>query len=568
LKCYLGEEISVLTVPHDIKFRHLRAKIEEKFGEGVAIHKYEDHVGDLITVHSKQDVREAFTLYAKAIRKQSKRDSVEPYLKLHLVKEDRSVTLNLHGSSGNGGASAAATPGTTPPGGISATVTAISTPVQRRRSSKEKDKEAREEKGGVPGHGNGYNRPISKSSPVLPSRMSKSPPESPPEQTRQRQSWSRAPKKERDATTSGGSTGSSPAGKKRSSGKERSMEKKEKRRKKRISWKDSKGKLIERRTEDGERDREESEGEEGGGSGISGAAVDHDGGDDAGLRRELSGSGGRGRSFIRRLTPTKKKIERTRSADDRDEVVRSEVGDDIRHGGRRRGKRATRPANEDGAASGTESECADDEDVEIPLSPRSTIGDAENDDGDDVASVDGAEVDAEVDGDGVDRILRERARVLAEEASTESGESTTTESEGEAELKGSAGDSDDEDSDGSESLTAKGIRFARPHSRKQQVPIYSPLVQHLPSGSPPVVPTPHEPLSAAKRMKLTIKTDMEELNWDVPAKALKSSRYVNSCAWVVRRASSLKLDLGRTGADPIRIRRSSILLRPRTRHPA
>ena len=87
LKCFFGEEISVLTVPSDIKYRHLKAKVEEIFGEGVAIHKYEDHVGDLITVHSKHDVREAFTLYAKAIRKQSKRDAVEPYLKLHLARE-------------------------------------------------------------------------------------------------------------------------------------------------------------------------------------------------------------------------------------------------------------------------------------------------------------------------------------------------------------------------------------------------------------------------------------------------------------------------------------------------
>lgn len=89
LKCYVGDEIAVVAVPADIAYRQLLGRLAETFGAGVVVHKYEDHLGDLITVHDgEQDLREAFALYAKAIRKQAKRESgVEPYLKLHLVKE-------------------------------------------------------------------------------------------------------------------------------------------------------------------------------------------------------------------------------------------------------------------------------------------------------------------------------------------------------------------------------------------------------------------------------------------------------------------------------------------------
>lgn len=532
LKCFFGEEISVLTVPSDIKYRHLKAKIEEIFGEGVAIHKYEDHVGDLITVHSKHDVREAFTLYAKAIRKQSKRDAVEPYLKLHLAREPNPSPNNTGPGTGT------ATPGTTPPSGAttpgpggSGGGEATSAPVHRRQSSreKEKDREAREERGGGGLLGaNGYNRPISKSSPVLPSRMalSKSPPKSPPESPtsqQRRRSWGRhgppLPRKEPASSSGGSSGGGSPAGKKRSSGKERGLEKKEKRRKKRISWKDAKGKLIEqRRGDDGDNHREESEGEGEGGGGEQEEGEEYAGG--AALRRELSGSGGsnsssggRGRSFIRRLTPTnKKKIERTKSADDKDEVARSEVGDDIRKRDR------------DAGAGGSETETettTDDDDVERLVSPQTTSGETEShDDDDDVRSVDGANGEGEKF-EGGEGSLDGVYAALAEEASTESGsESSTEQSEtehgGEGEEEEGEAFDDDDDSEG------EGEGDRRPR-RKQQPTVYSPLVQHLPSGSPPVVPA-HEPLSATKRMKLTIQTDMEELNWDVPAKALGSSR--------------------------------------------
>ncbi len=190
---------------------------------------------------------------------------------------------------------------------------------------------------------------------------------------------SKLPSKEPASSSGGSSGGGSPAGKKRSSGKERGLEKKEKRRKKRISWKDAKGKLIEqRRGDDGDNHRERSEGEGEGGGEQEGE--EYAGG--AALRRELSGSGGsnsssgggRGRSFIRRLTPTnRKKIERTKSADDKDEVARSEVGDDIR--------KTDRDAGAGGSETETES-TTDDDDVVRLVSPQTTSGEMESHDDD------------------------------------------------------------------------------------------------------------------------------------------------------------------------------------------
>jgi len=170
LKCFLGEEIRVMTVPHDIKFRQLVAKLEEIFGEGVTIHKYEDHVGDLITVHSKQDMREAFTLHLKAIRKQSKRSSVQPYLKLHLVKNgDGASPHTLIDLSSSSSSSPSSSPSPSPPpspSSSSSPSSAATTPQdQRRASTRERERDAAREKEELIVR---EHRPISKSSPMLP----------------------------------------------------------------------------------------------------------------------------------------------------------------------------------------------------------------------------------------------------------------------------------------------------------------------------------------------------------------------------------------------------------------
>ncbi len=103
LKCRFGDEISVFQVPIDIEYEDLRSKIEEIFGKGVHFHKYEDEVGDPISIHSKEDIKEAFRMI------------------LRINKKDSSKSLTMHLTNGSN------TPKSAP--------SSPQTPVSRRRTA-------------------------------------------------------------------------------------------------------------------------------------------------------------------------------------------------------------------------------------------------------------------------------------------------------------------------------------------------------------------------------------------------------------------------------------------------
>ncbi|KAL6067248.1 mitogen-activated protein kinase kinase kinase NPK1, variant 2 [Balamuthia mandrillaris] len=88
LKCYYNGEITVLVVGLDIKYASLRKKIQDTFGRGVIIYQYEDHEGDRVTVHSKQDIKEAFGIYERLLVKRGKKQGYEPYLKVFLAQRN------------------------------------------------------------------------------------------------------------------------------------------------------------------------------------------------------------------------------------------------------------------------------------------------------------------------------------------------------------------------------------------------------------------------------------------------------------------------------------------------
>lgn len=423
----------MLTVAHDIKHRHLQARLEEIFGDGVAIHKYEDHVGDLITVHSKQDVREAFSLYVKTIRK-SKRDSVEPYLKLHLTKE--AATTSGGDQIGIAASSADGAPGA---------------PGQRRRASREKERDAAFARERDKESTAGLSRPISrsKSTPVVPTNYpgrvpAKSPSSSPPAEHGQ----SGRSKKDRD------STGNSPASSKKASGREKDKEKDKSGRHKRISWKLKDGKPTQVRR----KDEDTSENGDNGGVGEETElnTKETESGDRED-RKETSGSNGRGISFIRRLTPTKKKIERRKPESN---------------------------AKEDPQNDKVESKTEDVDRSAATLCPVMSEEIVQ-----DVESTDESEYS----------VARDRADT-AESKPSEAEELTVSYENLEL---------GEEDSEAGEDAVHGGV----------YVP-YSPLLQHLPSGSPPILPTK----GVNKRKKLIIQTDMDDADWDETAKATQYQR--------------------------------------------
>jgi len=98
LKCFHESDIKVIVIPEATKYEALFTKIEDIFGTGVFIQKYEDHQGDLITVDSEEAITEAFDLYDKAAKRLKHSEPVT-YLKLYLSSPSSPPTVSLTQSS-------------------------------------------------------------------------------------------------------------------------------------------------------------------------------------------------------------------------------------------------------------------------------------------------------------------------------------------------------------------------------------------------------------------------------------------------------------------------------------
>ncbi|EGG24316.1 protein serine/threonine kinase [Cavenderia fasciculata] len=64
IKCKLGEDdIRIIKVPSTVTYVELMDQLEEDFGQPVAVHQFEDHEGDRVTVRGKNDIIDAINMF-------------------------------------------------------------------------------------------------------------------------------------------------------------------------------------------------------------------------------------------------------------------------------------------------------------------------------------------------------------------------------------------------------------------------------------------------------------------------------------------------------------------------
>lgn len=95
IKCHLGTDIRILSLPRDMRFAELRTKVEQTYGAGAAafVMKYKDDVGDMITLATQEDLATALALIDAATQ-----DGNGPKLSVYLSTPALNPRASIEGT--------------------------------------------------------------------------------------------------------------------------------------------------------------------------------------------------------------------------------------------------------------------------------------------------------------------------------------------------------------------------------------------------------------------------------------------------------------------------------------